>query len=243
MLLTGAEANEFFFRASDEELDQAEAYPFMTPIFGEGVVFDADPERAPPRCCTTSRCATSTCRATPRPSTAEVERMVADWGDEGEIDLLDWFAELSIYTSTACLIGKRFREELDVHVRRAITTTSSAAPTPIVLRRPVRRHRELPPPRRGPGRAGRARREIMDGRDANPPEASEDRDLLDVLMSIKDDDGNPQFSADDVTGMFISMMFAGHHTTLGHLVVDDHRAAAQPRRVMAEVSEELDDAG
>ena len=29
----------------EEVLDQAEAYPFMTPVFGEGVVFDAPPER------------------------------------------------------------------------------------------------------------------------------------------------------------------------------------------------------
>ena len=39
--------------------------------------------------------------------------MVADWGDEGEIDLLDWFAELTIYTTSSCLIGQPFREELD----------------------------------------------------------------------------------------------------------------------------------
>lgn len=45
VLLSGAQANEFFFRASDDDLDQAEAYPFMTPIFGKGVVFDASPER------------------------------------------------------------------------------------------------------------------------------------------------------------------------------------------------------
>ena len=45
ILLTGAEANEFFFRAADEDMDQAQAYPFMTPIFGQGVVFDASPER------------------------------------------------------------------------------------------------------------------------------------------------------------------------------------------------------
>ena len=45
ILLTGEEANEFFFRAADEDLDQAQAYPFMTPIFGKGVVFDASPER------------------------------------------------------------------------------------------------------------------------------------------------------------------------------------------------------
>lgn len=54
VLLSGAEANEFFFRAPDEELDQAEAYPFMTPIFGEGVVFDATPSSAA-RPCTTRR--------------------------------------------------------------------------------------------------------------------------------------------------------------------------------------------
>ena len=59
ILLTGAEANEFFFRSSDEDLDQAEAYPFMTPVFGEGVVFDASPERRA-ECCTTPRCAVST---------------------------------------------------------------------------------------------------------------------------------------------------------------------------------------
>ena len=46
VFLSGAEANEFFFRSSDDDLDQAEAYPFMTPIFGKGVVFDADPGAA-----------------------------------------------------------------------------------------------------------------------------------------------------------------------------------------------------
>src|ERR1700753_215744 len=48
IFLSGAEANEFFFRSADEDLDQAEAYPFMTPIFGQGVVFDASPERRVP---------------------------------------------------------------------------------------------------------------------------------------------------------------------------------------------------
>ena len=57
--------------------------------------------------------------------------------------------------------------------------------------------------------------EIMDGRIANPPTDKSDRDMLDVLVSIKDEDGNPRFSADEVTGMFISLMFAGHHTSSG----------------------------
>lgn len=58
VLLSGAEANEFFFRSSDSELNQAEAYPFMTPIFGEGVVFDATRNGAR-RCCTTPHFAVS----------------------------------------------------------------------------------------------------------------------------------------------------------------------------------------
>ena len=37
VLLTGADANEFYFRAPEDQLDQAEAYPFMTPIFGKGI--------------------------------------------------------------------------------------------------------------------------------------------------------------------------------------------------------------
>src|SRR5512145_1264386 len=45
VLLTGVEAQEAFFRATDEQLDQAAAYPFMTPVFGRGVVFDATPEQ------------------------------------------------------------------------------------------------------------------------------------------------------------------------------------------------------
>ena len=79
-------------------LDQAAAYPFMKPIFGEGVVFDAPPEER-------RRDARSTAlrgarwsgmpRSSPPSPTA-----VADWADEGEIDLLDCFAELTIYTSS-----------------------------------------------------------------------------------------------------------------------------------------------
>ena len=45
--------------------------------------------------------------------------------------------------------------------------------------------------------------------------ADDERDLLDVLMSIRDPDGSSTFAASEITGMFISMMFAGHHTSSG----------------------------
>jgi sterol 14-demethylase len=35
------------------------------------------------------------------------------------------------------------------------------------------------------------------------------------LRRLRDDAGRPRFTTDQITGMFISMMFAGHHTTSG----------------------------
>src|SRR5579883_1628395 len=112
VLLSGAEANEVFFRAPEEVLDQAEAYPFMTPIFGEGVVFDAPPERRR-EMLHNQALRDKFMRGHAATIAGEVERMVAGWSEAGTIDLLDWFAELTIYTSSACLIGRRFRDELD----------------------------------------------------------------------------------------------------------------------------------
>src|SRR5690348_1645032 len=112
VLVSGSEANEAFFRAPDDVLDQAAAYPFMTPIFGKGVVFDASPEERQ-QMLKNQALRGEQMRGHAQTIEAEINRMVDQWGDEGEIDLLDWFAELTIYTTSSCLIGKPFREELD----------------------------------------------------------------------------------------------------------------------------------
>ncbi|WP_433519222.1 cytochrome P450 [Nonomuraea sp. CA-143628] len=213
VLLSGAEANEFFFRAPDEELDQAEAYPFMTPIFGEGVLFDATPEQRR-EALHNQALKGSFLKGHAATIAAEVDAMVGAWGEEGEIDLLDWFAELTIYTSSACLIGKRFRDQLDRRFAElyhdlergtdAIAYVDPHADIDSFRRRDAARV-ELVALVEG----------IMRGRAAAPRPPREERDLLDVLMSIRADDGTPRFSADLITGMFISMMFAGHHTTSG----------------------------
>ena len=112
VLVSGADDNEAFFRAPDEVLDQAEAYPFMTPIFGKGVVFDASPERRR-EMLHNSALRGEHMKGHAATIEGEVQKMIANLGDEGEIELLDFFAELTIYTSTACLIGLKFREQLD----------------------------------------------------------------------------------------------------------------------------------
>jgi len=237
VLLTGATANEFFFRAPEEDLDQAEAYPFMTPIFGEGVVFDAPPERRR-EMLHNQALRDKFMRGHAATIAAEVEGMVARWREEGEIDLLDWFAELTIYTSSACLIGKRFRNELDRRFAElyhdlergtdAIAYVDPYAPIESFARRDAARVALVA-----------LVQDIMDRRAAAAPPADEDRDLLDVLMSIKDEDGTLRFSADQVTGMFISMMFAGHHTTSGTAAWTLIELLRHPDELRA-VTEELD---
>jgi sterol 14-demethylase len=213
VLLTGPDANEFYFRAPEEQLDQAEAYPFMTPIFGQGVVFDAPPERRR-EMLHNQALRDKFMRGHAATIATEVEGMVAGWDDEGEIDLLEWFAELTIYTSSACLIGVRFRGELDGSFARLYHELERGT-DPIAYIDPYAPIESFR--RRDAARAALVElvQGIMERRAAGPPPGDGEQDLLDVLMSIKQEDGSDRFGADIITGMFISMMFAGHHTTSG----------------------------
>jgi sterol 14-demethylase len=238
VLVTGAEANEVFFRASEEELDQAEAYPFMKPIFGPGVVFDAPPERRR-EMLHNQALRDKFMRGHASTIQREVEQMVARGGGAGEIDLLDWFAELTIYTSSACLIGKRFRSELDHRFAElyhdlergtdAIAYVDAYAPIESFRKRDEARVQLV---------------QLVEGiiakREAEGPPSDDDRDLLDVLMSLRHEDGTLRFDADMITGMFISMMFAGHHTTSGTAAWTLIELLRHPEH-MAEVKRELDD--
>lgn len=181
VLVSGADVNEAFFRAPDEVLDQAEAYPFMTPIFGKGVVFDASPERRK-EMLRNQALRGEQMRGHAGTIEHEVRRMVAGWGDSGEIDLLDFFAELTIYTTSSCLIGHRFREQLDHrfagHYHDLERGTDALAYVDAYADIETFRKRD------------QARlalvalvQEIMDRRSAEGPVSREDRDLLDVLLS------------------------------------------------------------
>ncbi|HEY9565356.1 MAG TPA: cytochrome P450 [Nocardioides sp.] len=211
VLVSGAEANEAFFRAPEDVLDQAAAYPFMTPIFGKGVVFDASPEERQ-QMLKNQALRGDMMRGHARTIEAEIRRMVADWGDEGEVDLLDFFAELTIYTTSSCLIGKPFRDQLDAsfaeiyhrleHGTDAIAYVDAHADIDSFRTRDTARE-ELVEKVQAIISARVAKAESLGG---SIPK--EDRDLLDVLIAVG-------YDAEMVTGIFISLMFAGHHTSSG----------------------------
>jgi sterol 14-demethylase len=165
--------------------------------------------------------------------------MVESWGESGEIDLLDFFAELTIYTSSACLIGRKFREQLDgrfAHLYHELErgTDPLCYVDPYL---PIESFR-----RRDEARVGLVALvdAIMAGRRDNPPVDKRDRDMLDVLITVTDEQGNPRFTADEITGMFISIMFAGHHTSSGTSSWTLIEMLRHPD-VMAAVAQELDE--
>jgi sterol 14-demethylase len=210
VMMMGEEAQEAFFRGSDEQLDQAAAYPFMTPIFGKGVVFDGTPEQRKQAIRNQSLTA-KFMKGHAETISAEVERMMEKLGDEGELDLLDFFAELTMYTSSACLIGKQFREELTPEYFRtfyelekgtdAIAYVNANLPLPAFRARDRARERLV-------GLLS----DVFERRRQDP---NAERELFDVLLTLKDEHGAPRYPIDKITGMFISLMFAGHHTTSG----------------------------
>ena len=206
--LSGASAQEAFFRAPDEQLDQAAAYPFMTPIFGEGVVFDASAEQRK-QAMRNQSLRDKFMRGHAERIAAETEKMIEDWGDAGEIDVLDFFSLLTLYTSSASLVGPEFRDELGPEfvpvfhdLERGTDAMSYANPHV-----PIAAHRARDKARKKLVTMIEA---IFEKRDASEREYS---DLFHVVRKLRNQDGTRRYSDAQITGMFISLMFAGHHTS------------------------------
>ena len=191
VMMMGEEAQEAFFRGTDEQLDQAAAYPFMTPVFGKGVVFDGTPEQRKQALRNQSLTA-KFMQGHAETIAVEVQRMIATLDDEGEIDLLDFFAELTMYTSSACLIGKEFREELTSEYFQTFYELEKGTDAIAYV------NANLPIPAfRARDRARRRLVELLDGvfekRRADP---ESNRELFDILLTIKGEDGTPRYTID-----------------------------------------------
>lgn len=209
-LLSGAALQEHFFRQPDEVLDpQPTSNELMRPIFGPGVVYDVPPEKRRDMI-RTPALRDKNLRPSAEIIAEETERMAATLPAEGTLDLLDFAAELTIYTSSATLIGRPFRESLTREFSRryfelevgtdAIGYLHSGAKIEAFRVRDQARERltELVS-------------EVIRERQAmsEPP-----RDLLGILLGLKDGDV-PRYTPSVITGILISTMFAGHHTSAG----------------------------
>jgi sterol 14-demethylase len=211
VLMTGPEANEAVCRAPDEQLSQSEAYRFMTPIFGKGVIFDApvavkDQQLAIQTMALRHRNMKNYARVI----SGEVQRFSEAWGERGELDLVASMTELILYTSTHCLLGTQFREtmtsefaalyrdlEAGLHAQAYV---DADADLPVFRRRDEARVR-----------LQQLVGEIVERRLAS---GTQYEDALGTFMTATYENGS-KLSLHELTGLIIATMFAGHHTSSG----------------------------
>jgi len=233
VLMSGPEAQEVFFRTPDEVFSQALAYQVMVPLFGPGVIFDAPPDR----CKAQLKIQVDALRYQNMKNYAsviagEVEDWIADWGDEGEREILHEFHELTLHTATHCLLGKDFRysmteeffslyKDLQAGVQ-AISFVDPYLQQPLFKKRDEARERleqivsELIARRRNAGKTW--------------------GDALETFMTGTYADGS-HLSDTEVTGLIIATMFAGHHTSSGTAAETLVELARHPEHVKGIVAE------
>ena len=211
VMLTGEEASALFYRSSDEELDQSAAYKLMTPIFGEGLIFDAPIERKNEQLkMLMPSLRMDAMRNHSGKIVQEVEDAIAGWNESGEIELVEFMKQLTINTASHCLLGREFRYELSEEFAEIYHDLEQGV-HPLAYHFP-----NLPLPRfrrrdRARERLQKLVGEIVDKRSQQTEKPS---DMFQALIDMRYEDGT-ELSHNEITGMLVGAIFAGHHTSSG----------------------------
>lgn len=212
--LMGTEASTPFFKLGDEQMSQPEVYNFMTPVFGKGVIYDAEPKK---RYQQMQQAAQGLRKErlvsyVPKIERETVEYFGREWGESGEDNILKCLSELTIMSATRCLHGDDVRETMFLDVARLFHDLDKGT-EPLSFFFPY-----LPTPAHAS--RDRARREmveiftkVIEKRRNDTTVKPEDRtDLLQLFIDFKYRDGSG-LTDDQVVGMLIALLFAGQHTS------------------------------
>ncbi len=207
--MLGPRAHATFFRAADDQLSARDVYQFMVPIFGRRVVFDVSPELMDEQmgflfpALRDERLATYA-----RLMQDETEAYAAAWPDEGEIDLLSAFGEVTARVASRCLLGIEFRRRLGDELAGLLRDLEGGISLPAMvnprLPLPAFRRRD-----RARARIAALLGEILAARRAG---AGGGDDFLETLMAARYADGR-RLDDEEIVGLLISAAFAGQHTS------------------------------
>ena len=209
VLFVGPEAHDFYFRASDDELDAKAVYQFTVPIFGRGVAYDVAPEIMSEQLgFLFPALGTPSMRRFVRLMLKETSDFADGLGEEGEIDLPSAMNRLTVNIASHCLLGREVREQVDEgfadayhDLQKGINTLGFFLP-----RLPTAAHRSRDRARR---RVAALFGEIMAER--RRTEAAPE-DFMQALMHARYKDGRG-LSDDEITGILLTVLFAGQHTS------------------------------
>lgn len=234
VLMVGPEAHEAVFRAPDEQLSAALAYQYMVPVFGKGVQYGAPLEIERQQLRMHSQGLRAERMTFYAPIIAqEAAEWIRGWGDSGEMDFYEGFADLTIKTSTHCLLGPEFRYSLTDEFARLYHDLGAAVDASGTVDHTAQKAAYE---RRDEARA-RLGDLIKTRIELRRSGAEKYDDLLAVYMNSTYTDGT-HLTDDQVAGMIVWFMFAGHHTsanTAAWTLVELARYPEFCREVVAEI--------
>lgn len=210
--LMGPEVSAPFFQLTDDYMSQPEVYGFMTPVFGPGVVYDAEPKK---RIQQMQNMTTGLRSERLKVYVPKIEKetldYIAKWGESGTINLLQELSELTIMSASRCLHGDEVREKMFADVSRlfhdidlGITPLSFFFP---YLPTPAHQKRDVARTELGELFAKVIRLRRQEGYDS-----SNNTDILQVFMDLKYKDGTG-LTEGEIAGLLIALLFAGQHTS------------------------------
>ena len=235
VLMSGPEAQEAWCRAPDEVFGQSAAYTGTIPIFGKGVLFDAPMAILKQQLkIQVDALRYQNMKAYAKVISDEVKDFTRQWGDAGELDMVEQFLELTLYTSTSCLLGVDFRKNMTEEFAElyrdleggliAIAFIDAYMPIPEFAARDKAR-----------ARLGVMVDEIVQRRCQSGQVYT---DALNTFMTARYEDGR-HLDSNEITGLLIATMFAGHHTSSGTATWMLIEFLRHPE-FLAEVQQELD---
>ena len=213
-IMVGPEANQLVFEAKDSVLSQQEVYSFTVPVFGKNIVYDAPrPVMQQQLKFTAKGLRLEHMREHATKIVEEAEKHFARWGDEGEVDLLEEFSRLIIFTASRCLLGEEIYGSVRVEFAELYQTLSDGmshisffwpyAPTKAHAKRDAARAqiRAIFAPVIAKRRA-----------EAEAGAPVEHVDFLQVLVDSKYTDGSSA-TDEEIGGMLLAALFGGQHTS------------------------------
>ena len=210
--LLGPEVSAPFFRLNDDFMSQPEVYGFMTPVFGKGVVYDAEPKKRTQQYQSMAFGLRSQ-RLKAYVPKIEKEMMVylKQWGDSGTVNILDALSELTILTSSRCLHGDDVRENMFAEVSRIYHDLDKGV-TPLSFffpYAPTEAHRL-----RDSARAEMVNifSKVIQARREKGVDSTESTDILQIFIDMEYKDGT-KLTNDEIVGLLIALLFAGQHTS------------------------------
>lgn len=211
--LLGPEVSAPFYQLPDDTMSQSEVYGFMTPVFGKGVVYDAEPRKRTQQMQSMAQSLRSG-RLKAYVSRIEKETIayLKEWGESGTVNILDALSELTILTSSRCLHGDEIRERMFADVARIYHDLDKGV-TPISFFFPY-----APTPAHAMRDRARAEMvkifsKVIEERKQKGGDTSHLTDILQVYIEFAYREDSTKLTDDQIVGLLIALLFAGQHTS------------------------------